>query len=632
MRSVIILLLLIFSLQAFINLSGSVSGYVVDQNGKPLEGVTVTEIGSKRVTTTDSKGHFLLSANDNEAVALSFSLPGYEIKEILAVAGKPVAVRLSKAASEKLKPAITESKKEDAAASKDHHLGVQDHYRQRSFGTPGQMTTPQFQVNVDNGHNREGYDHIQENGFRAVTQEPLSTFSIDVDGASYSNVRRFLNNNILPPAGAVRIEEMINYFQYGYQQPKSSDPFAVHAEMAECPWNNRHKLVLVGVQGRKMPVEDLPPSNLTFLVDVSGSMGSSDKLPLVKQALGMLAEQLREKDMVSIVVYAGAAGVVLAPTNGSDKKTIKEALGHLEAGGSTAGGAGIKLAYQTARQNFVKGGNNRVILCTDGDFNVGMSSDDELVRLIEKERESGVFLTVLGFGSGNYQDAKMQKLADKGDGNHAYIDQISEAKKVFVNEFGGTLFTIARDVKIQVEFNPAYVQGYRLVGYENRMLNREDFNDDKKDAGELGSGHTVTALYEIIPAGLETDLIKNVDELKYSDTKASKPVFNNEAMMVKLRYKKPTGDNSMLMLHPVKQKETSWRNTSEQFRFAAAVAEMGMLLRDSEYKGNSSWPGLIAMASAVVGNDKDGYRKEFIQLAEKASRLKRDGHDTGRVE
>jgi Ca-activated chloride channel homolog len=631
MRSIIILLLVIFSLQAFITLKVSVSGYVVDQNGKPLEGVTVTVIGSERGTTTDSKGRFMLSANDNEALALSFSLPGYVSKEILAVADKPVTVKLNKLPSEKLKPAIAESKKEESAASKDHRLRVQDHYRQRSLGSPGQMTSPQFHVNIDNGHNREGYDHIQENGFRAVTQEPLSTFSIDVDGASYSNVRRFLNNNLLPPAGAVRVEEMINYFQYGYQQPKNNDPFAVHAEMAECPWNNKHKLVLVGLQGKKMPVDDLPPSNLTFLVDVSGSMGSSDKLPLVKQALGMLAEQLREKDMVSVVVYAGAAGVVLAPTNGTDKKTIKEALDHLEAGGSTAGGAGIKLAYQTARQNFVKGGNNRVILCTDGDFNVGMSSDDELVRLIEKEKESGVFLTVLGFGSGNYQDAKMQKLADKGNGNHAYIDQINEAKKVFVNEFGGTLFTIARDVKIQVEFNPAYVQGYRLVGYENRMLNREDFNDDKKDAGELGSGHTVTALYEIIPAGLETELIKNVDELKYSSIKTSKPVFNNEAMMVKLRYKKPTGDNSMLMLYPVKQKETSWRNTSEQFRFAAAVAEMGMLLRDSDYRGNSSWAGLIAMASAVVGNDHDGYRKEFIQLAEKASRLKQSGTETGSV-
>jgi Ca-activated chloride channel family protein len=632
MRSVIILLLVIFSLQAFITLRVSVSGYVVDQDGKPLKGVTVTVIGSERVTTTDAKGHFMLPANDNEALALSFSLSGYESKELLAVAAKPVTVKLSKLPPEKPKPAIAESKKEEPAVSKDHHLRVQELYRQRSLGTTGPMTSPQFQVNIDDGHNREGYDHIQENGFRAVTQEPLSTFSIDVDGASYSNVRRFLNNNLLPPAGAVRIEEMINYFQYGYQQPKNNDPFAVHAEMAECPWNNKHKLVLVGLQGRKMPVDDLPPSNLTFLVDVSGSMGSSDKLPLVKQALGMLAEQLREKDMVSIVVYAGAAGVVLAPTNGSDKKTIKEALGQLEAGGSTAGGAGIKLAYQTARQNFVKGGNNRVILCTDGDFNVGMSSDDELVRLIEKERESGVFLTVLGFGSGNYQDAKMQKLADKGNGNHAYIDQISEAKKVFVNEFGGTLFTIAKDVKIQVEFNPAYVQGYRLVGYENRMLNREDFNDDKKDAGELGSGHTVTALYEIIPAGLETDQVKNVDELKYSDIKPSKPVFNNEAMMVKLRYKKPTGDNSMLLLHPVKQKETSWKNTSEQFRFAAAVAEMGMLLRNSEYKGNSSWSGLIAMASSVVGNDQDGYRKEFIQLAEKASRLRQGGHETGRVE
>jgi Ca-activated chloride channel family protein len=322
----------------------------------------------------------------------------------------------------------------------------------------------------------------------------------------------------------------------------------------------------------------------------------------------------------------------LPPTNGTDKKKIQEALDHLEAGGSTAGSAGIKLAYQTAKQHFSKGGNNRVILCTDGDFNVGMSSDDELVRLIEKERESGIFLTVLGFGTGNYQDAKMQKLADKGNGNHAYIDQLNEAKKVFVNEFGGTLFTIAKDVKIQVEFNPAYVQGYRLVGYENRMLNREDFNDDKKDAGELGSGHTVTALYEVIPAGLKTELIKDVDELKYKDISQSKPVVNGEALTVKLRYKKPEGENSMLMVFPVKQQSASWKTATDQFRFAAAVAEMGMLLRNSEYMGSSSYSQLISMASAALGNDVDGYRREFIRLAEKASSLKRSGGEVGRTD
>lgn len=635
MRPFIVLLLVIFSLQAFMPFKPSVTGFVLDLSGNPIEGVTITVIGLNRVTTTDKKGFFRFSANENEALALSISLTGYETKEVLVIADKPVTVRLSSAPTKKVKPVLNETKREDKTASRDYQLTAEANQyskQQRTLTSPGYRATPGYYGTIDDGHNREGYDHIQENGFRAVKQEPLSTFSIDVDGASYSNVRRFLNNNILPPAGAVRVEEMINYFQYSYAQPKNSDPFAVHAEMAECPWNSKHKLVLVGVQGKKMPVEDLPVSNLTFLVDVSGSMATSDKLPLVKQALGMLAEQLREKDMVSIVVYAGAAGVVLPPTNGTDKRKIKEALDHLEAGGSTAGGAGIKLAYQTAKLNFAKGGNNRVILCTDGDFNVGMSSDDDLVRLIENERESGVFLTVIGFGSGNYQDAKMQKLADKGNGNHAYIDQINEAKKVFVNEFGGTLFTIAKDVKIQVEFNPAYVQGYRLVGYENRMLNREDFNNDKKDAGELGSGHTVTALYEVIPVGIESELIKEVDELKYSDVKASKSVFNNEAMTVKLRYKKPDGDNSMLMLYPVKQKDISWKSTSEQFRFAAAVAEMGMLLRNSEFKGNSSYPQLISMASAAVGNDVDGYRKEFIRLAEKASGLKRNSGEVGRTD
>lgn len=634
MRPVIILLLLIFSLQAFISPKVKISGYVYDQSNQPLEGVTIKVIGSNRVTTTDKNGYFSLGANENEALALSISSSGYETKEVMVVADKPVRIKLNRLPTHKTKPLTSEPKPEESKANRKYESSAQaDQYSNPMLKTsPAHRGSPGYFGTVDDGYNREGYDHIQENGFRAVRQEPLSTFSIDVDGASYSNVRRFINNNMLPPAGAVRVEEMINYFQYGYEQPKNSNPFAVHAEMAECPWNNKHKLVLVGLQGKTMPVENLPSSNLTFLVDVSGSMATPDKLPLVKQALGMLADQLREKDRVSIVVYAGAAGVVLPPTNGTDKKKIRDALDHLEAGGSTAGGAGIKLAYNIARQNLVRGGNNRVILCTDGDFNVGMSSDDEMVRLIEKERESGVFLTVLGFGTGNYQDAKMQKLADKGNGNHAYIDQISEAKKVFVNEFGGTLFTIAKDVKIQVEFNPAYVQGYRLVGYENRMLNKEDFNNDKKDAGEMGSGHTVTALYEVIPAGLETDLINDVDELKYSDTKKSKPLFNNEAMTVKLRYKKPDADVSMLMVHPVKQQELPWKKASEQFRFAAAVAEMGMLLRDSEYKGNSSFSQLIALASAAAGNDVDGYRKEFIQLAEKASKLKRNGDDIGKVE
>ncbi|HQU56984.1 MAG TPA: VWA domain-containing protein, partial [Chitinophagaceae bacterium] len=402
--------------------------------------------------------------------------------------------------------------------------------------------------------NREGYDKITENPFKKVNDYPLSTFSIDVDAASYSNVRRFLNQGQLPPAGAVRIEEMINYFKYDYKQPKNGQPFSIHTEMANAPWNPNNKLVLIGLQGKKIPTDNLPASNLVFLIDVSGSMRSSNKLPLVKASLKMLVEQLREQDKISLVVYAGAAGLVLPPTSGAEKTKIKDAIDKLRAGGSTAGGAGIKLAYKTAEENFMKNGNNRVILCTDGDFNVGESSDDAMERLIEDERKSGVFLTVLGYGMGNYQDAKMQKLADKGNGNHAYIDGISEAKKVLVNEFGGTLFTIAKDVKLQIEFNPAKVQGYRLIGYENRMLAKEDFNDDKKDAGELGSGHTVTAIYEVIPVGVESDFLKDVDPLKYQKekTKLSPTAHNGEILTVKFRYKEPDGEVSKLIVQPVK--------------------------------------------------------------------------------
>lgn len=367
--------------------------------------------------------------------------------------------------------------------------------------------------------NTEDYDHIIENDFHSVEQQPLSTFSIDVDRASYSNVRRFIQEGSLPPKGAVRIEEMINYFDYNYASPTTEDPFALYSEIASCPWNSKHRLVHIGLQGKKISTADLPPSNLVFLVDVSGSMEEPNKLPLVQESLKLLTDQLREDDRVAIVVYAGKAGLVLPSTSGSDKMKIKEAIDELQAGGSTAGGEGITLAYKIARQNMKEHGNNRVILATDGDFNVGVSSDDELVELIEKERESGIFLSVLGYGMGNYKDNKMQQLADKGNGNHNYIDNLNEAKKVLVNEFGGTLFTIAKDVKLQVEFNPARVNAYRLIGYENRILGNEDFNDDKKDAGELGSGHTVTALCEIIPAGVQDTFIRKVDKLKYTPKK-----------------------------------------------------------------------------------------------------------------
>jgi Ca-activated chloride channel family protein len=475
--------------------------------------------------------------------------------------------------------------------------------------------------------NREGYDGIVENQFLKSTDNPLSTFSIDVDAASYSNVRRMLNYNQLPPAGAVRIEELINYFSYEYPQPTGTDPFSINTEIAKCPWNEDHRLVSIGLQGKKIATERLPASNLTFLIDVSGSMNEVNKLPLVVSSLTLLTEQLREQDKVSIVVYAGNAGLVLQHTSGSNKQTIKDALERLEAGGSTAGGQGIQLAYKTAKENFVKGGNNRVILCTDGDFNVGVSSDDELERLIEEERKSGIFLTVLGYGTGNYQDAKMQKLADKGNGNHAYIDNLTEAKKVLVSEFGGTLFTIAKDVKLQIEFNPAKVQGYRLIGYENRMLAKEDFNNDKKDAGELGSGHTVTALYEIIPVGIKADEFQKVDELRYKKPVEKNEVltFNGELLNIKLRYKQPDGDMSKLIQHPVMDKNADISTASDNLRFAASVAQFGMLLRNSAFKYNSSYKKVEQLAANALQNDREGYRKEFLELVRKAQKLSAPG-------
>jgi Ca-activated chloride channel family protein len=471
--------------------------------------------------------------------------------------------------------------------------------------------------------NTEDYSHIVENKFLEATNNPLSTFSIDVDEAAYSNVRRYLQNGSIPPAGAVRIEEMINYFDYAYPQPSNDEPFSVNTEISACPWSPQHRLVHIGLQGKEIPVNNLPAANLVFLIDVSGSMMDENKLPLVKSSMKLLVDQMRNDDKVAIVVYAGSAGLVLPSTSGMNKTAIKEAIDNLQAGGSTAGGEGIKLAYKVAKQNFIQNGNNRLILATDGDFNVGVSSDDDLVRLIEKERESGVFLSVLGYGMGNYKDNKMQLLADKGNGNHSYIDNINEARKVLVSEFGSTLFTIAKDVKLQLEFNPSKVQAYRLIGYENRVMAAEDFNDDKKDAGELGSGHTVTALYEVIPVGIKSDFIKAVDPLKYQPTKNNAPVSSNteEIMTIKLRYKKPDGDVSKLITHPVIDTHADLVKTSDNFRFSAAVASFGMMLRNSEYKQMSSWQQVISLAKAAKGADVNGYREEFIRLVQAASSM-----------
>ena len=466
--------------------------------------------------------------------------------------------------------------------------------------------------------NTEDYSYIEENTFKNPKNNPLSTFSIDVDTASYSNIRRFLMNNELPPKDAVRIEELINYFSYDYLNPDDEHPFSVNTEIAKCPWNENNLLVKIGLKGEDIPKENIPSSNLVFLLDVSGSMNAPDKLPLLQSAIKMLANQLTEKDKISIVVYAGASGVVLDSVSGDDKIKIMDAIDSLNAGGSTNGGEGINLAYKIAKQNFIENGNNRIILATDGDFNVGISSNGELTRLIEEKRNEGIFLTVLGFGTGNIKDTTMETLADKGNGNYAYIDSILEAKKVLVEEMGSTLFTIAKDVKIQVEFNPNIIEGYRLVGYENRRLNDEDFNDDTKDAGEMGAGHTVTAFYELIPI-TSNEEIKNIDDLKYQETVIKKN--DEEIMTVKLRYKDPDKNSSNLLEKIVKTNDIV-SNPSEDYMFAVAVTEFGMILRDSKFKGNSTIDDVISLAKYNKGNDYSGYRSEFIKLAELYSAIK----------
>ncbi|MFK5983051.1 MAG: von Willebrand factor type A domain-containing protein [Flavobacteriaceae bacterium] len=458
----------------------------------------------------------------------------------------------------------------------------------------------------------EDYAKIQENAFKNVQLAPLSTFSIDVDKAGYSNVRRMINNGQQIPQDAVKVEEMINYFSYDYQEPNKNEPFSINTEIASSPWNSQTKLVRIGLKGKDITKGNVPASNLVFLLDVSGSMESPNKLPLLKESLRILVEQLREQDKVSIVVYAGAAGVVLESTSGINKEKILKAIKHLNAGGSTAGGQGIELAYKIAKENFIKDGNNRIVLATDGDFNVGASSNQSMEDLIVEKRKEGIFLTVLGFGMGNYKDSKMEILADKGNGNHAYIDTMQEAKKVLGTEFFGTMYTIAKDVKIQVEFNPNKVQAYRLIGYENRLLNDEDFNDDKKDAGELGSGHTVTAFYEIIPVGVESDYIKSIDNLKY--TKATNSNTSNELLTVKFRYKDPDGDVSKLLVNTVIDTNKSYNEASEDFKFSAAVALFGLQLRDSNFINTKKSSDVIALAKAGKGIDEDGYRAEFIRL------------------
>ncbi|WP_339748884.1 VWA domain-containing protein [uncultured Rubinisphaera sp.] len=469
--------------------------------------------------------------------------------------------------------------------------------------------------------NTEAYDHIEENPFLLAKTNPLSTFSVDVDTASYANLRRYLNNDQLPTAGAVRIEELINYFEYNYPPPSGAEPFSVHVEVAQCPWAEGHQLAKIGLKGLEIEYQDRPLSNLVFLLDVSGSMQDANKLPLVKSAMKLMLEQLGENDRIAICVYAGASGLVL-PSTGADHKTeIFSKLDELAAGGPTNGGEGIELAYRVAEENFITGGVNRVILCTDGDFNVGMSSQSALVDLIQHKAKSGVFLSVLGFGTGNLKDSTMEKLADKGNGNYAYIDTMNEAEKVLVEQMSGTLITIAKDVKIQVDFNPAHIQSYRLIGYENRMLRDEDFLDDSKDAGEIGAGHTVTALYELLPVGIESQP-DAVEPSKYQETQElSALADSDELLTVRLRYKDPDGIDSQPLSMPVKKQDTPFEEASTDFQFASAVAAFGMLLRDSRNSGTMTLERVSEIAEKNLGTDRHGYRQEFLQLVQKAKQL-----------
>lgn len=604
-----------------------IEGVVTDLHTRtPLAGAIVQMVApavNRTKITTNKKGQFSI-AFDGKQATIYVSLTGYKTDTLLIpfnqatlnIRLKPVPATADDIKIKKLKQRVVMA---EAQVQNEVMVAEQGAPSQKIM-IRGMATQGIYGSRAPIGyldHQTEDYSPINENAFHAVTDQPLSTFSIDVDRASYSNIRRFLNNGDLPPADAVRVEEMINYFDYKYANPTGNAPVAIHTDMAVCPWNTDHQLVRIAIKGKDVAKDNLPASNLVFLIDVSGSMSGPQRLPLVKQAFRALTAQLRPVDKVAIVVYAGAAGLVLPSTSGENKTAILDVLDKLEAGGSTAGGEGILLAYKTAAENLLQNGNNRVIIATDGDFNVGPSSDGELQRIIEREREKGIFLSVLGFGMGNYKDNKLEILADKGNGNYAYIDNFEEARRTFVTEFGGTLFTIAKDVKLQIEFNPTYVLSYRLVGYENRMLQNEDFNNDKKDAGDMGAGHTVTALYEIVPAGKGNDQPLAVDPLKYQ--LAKQPVGNSqEVLTVKLRYKEPQASTSQLITQVLRWKSQDITSAPEDFRMATAVADFGLLLRNSEYKGNASWDQVLKLAGNARGTDEEGYRAEFIQLVKKA--------------
>ncbi|WP_312338270.1 vWA domain-containing protein [Sphingobacterium sp.] len=617
MRTILFVIGLLLSFGGYAKQGYEVSGKVVDANtGIALAGVQVSNAVTKEQGLTDDKGNYRIQVRDGKNI-LIFSYIGYLEQRVAVNHRSKVDVALVQQNNTLDEVVVTGSErkvKRQTAPMMNVNAALSGQVS--SLYSRGTAYIP--------NQNQESYQKVKENKFINPLKEPLSTFASDVDAASYSNVRRFINSGSLPEKDAVRVEEMINYFQYEVAGPKNGEPVNIVTELTKAPWNTAHQLMRVTLKAKDMPTEKLKASNLVFLIDVSGSMMGTGRLPLVKASLKMLVDQLRAIDHVAIVTYAGSAGVKLESTPGDEKMKIKSAIEELEAGGSTAGAAGIKKAYEIAKQQFIKGGNNRIILASDGDFNVGESSDESMEELIAKESKSGVFLTVLGYGMGNLKDSKMEILADKGHGNYAYIDNISEARKAMVTEFGGTLFTVAKDVKIQVEFNPTYVQAYRLVGYENRLLEAEDFNNDQKMGGDMGVGHVVTALYEIVPVGVESGMVGTVDPLKYQQHASQATGRRNaELATVKFRYKEPEGEESKLQQKVVGTAVTELNKVSEDFRFVTAVAELGLLLRDSDFKQKANFDQLIVRAKASKGKDGEGYRAEFIRMAENARDLSR---------
>ena len=632
-----------------------VMGRVSDAQGRPVSQATVS-VESRASTVTNAQGRFTLSVprgREGEVVSLSVQHGSYVTRRVTVALGRDtvqvqVVLQSAAVAMDSIAVSGRVTSAPNASPVPDH--AVADHAMRKGALESQVVTSVGIANSPAGGHanakirgvgtgryddlrrirrapidsgNTEAYDHIDENAFRSPLVAPMSTFSVDVDRASYANVRRFLNGGSLPPKDAVRIEELMNYFPYDDPAPGPGEPpLRITTEVAPAPWNANHDLVRIALRARDIDLRRAPPSNLVFLIDVSGSMMAPNRLPLVKQSLALLVNELRDEDRVAIVVYAGQAGLVLPSTN--DHRRILGALERLEAGGSTAGGAGIRLAYDVARQNFLRGGNNRVILCTDGDFNVGQSSDGELVNLIEQRRTEGSYLTILGFGMGNYKDAKMEKLAGAGNGNYAYIDDLLEARKMLVKEMGSTLHTVAKDVKLQVEFDPAKVQAYRLLGYEDRLLRDEDFANDAKDAGDVGAGHHVTALYEIVRSNAELDVeLPAVPTLRYQRRVQPDRTPSDELLHVAMRYKAPDGDRSMLVTHPVRAERRWGKSPSESMRFASAVAGFGMLLRHSPNAGSLTWSQVIGLARDARGDDPEGYRADFIRLAEIAASLSR---------